>query len=367
MNTHRQQKVGQEQKPIVLIVDDVPANLALLFDYLEQEDFRVLIARSGANALLQIERLKPLKPDIMLLDVMMPGMDGFETCELLKANSEMCEIPVIFLTAMDDPHDKVRGFELGAVDYITKPIQEVEVLARLRTHLTIRNLQNRLKVQLDFAQKLVRERNAQLSHTNQELTQLNSRYEAEMAQRKHQTIEQNRLFTIIAQQSEQWRTLSHFLMGEADTAGQGLARELNEQASQNLGLVLHSLNVMADRIDDSIFLPRDKLLSQLHQALKMLESTKSYLDKASQACADAGRITNKPRVSQEVLSALTPRERDVFQLLVDGESTSEISHTLLLAEGSIRTYRNRIMKKLEISSLAGLIKFAIKHGLTELD
>ena len=103
----------KEQNPTVLtvlIVDDVPANLALLFDYLEQEGFRVLVAQSGANALLQIQHLKP---DIILLDVMMPGLDGFETCRLLKGNAETCEIPIIFLTALDDPVDKVRGFELG--------------------------------------------------------------------------------------------------------------------------------------------------------------------------------------------------------------------------------------------------------------
>ena len=340
----------KEQKPIVLIVDDVPANLALLFDYLDQEGFRVLVARSGANALLQAQRLKP---DIILLDIRMPGMDGFSTCELLKANPDLCEIPVIFLTALDDPLDKVRGFELGGVDYITKPINEVEVLARLRTHLTIRDLQNRLRAQLDFALSEVKERHAQLSRTNQELTRLNSSYEAEIAQRSHDRLEKDRLLTVVAEQISQWRSLSTLLVTEADTGRQGLCRELNKQASQNLGLVLHSLQSIAQRIDAS-------LSSQLAHALKILESTKSYLDKASQAA-------DKPKASQNALSDLTARERDVFQLLVEGESITEISRTLLLTEGSVRTYRNRIMKKLEISSLAGLVKFAIKHGLTELD
>lgn len=317
----------------------------------------MLVARSGANALLQVQRLKP---DIILLDVRMPGMDGFETCEVLKANPELCEIPVIFLTALDDPLDKVRGFELGGVDYITKPINEVEVLARLRTHLTIRDLQNRLRVQLDFALSEVRERNTQLSRTNQELTRLNSSYQAEMAQRQRHEQEKDRLFTIIAQQTEQWRSLSTLLIAEADTGRQGLGKELNKQASQNIGLVLHSLDVIAQRIDDSYQVPRDKLLSQLHHALKMLESTKSYLDKASQAA-------DKPTASEEALSELAAREREVFLLLVDGKSITEIGRTLLLTEGSVRTYRNRIMKKLDICSLARLVKFAIKHGLTELD
>jgi len=97
----------------------------------------------------------------------------------------------------------------------------------------------------------------------------------------------------------------------------------------------------------------------------MLESTKSYL--ATLAWRDkASQTADKPRVSEDALSALTAREREVFQLLVEGESISEISRILLLTEGSVRTYRNRIMKKLDICSLARLVKFAIKHGLTEL-
>lgn len=104
------QKIISEQKATVLIVDDTPANLALLFDYLEQEGFTVLVAESGVLALEQLSRFKP---DIILLDVMMPGLDGFDTCRLLKANQDTCEIPVIFLTTLTDTYDKVRGFEVG--------------------------------------------------------------------------------------------------------------------------------------------------------------------------------------------------------------------------------------------------------------
>jgi two-component system, sensor histidine kinase and response regulator len=129
----------EEIRSTILAVDDHPANLNLLFDLLTDAGFDLLVAQSGESALSRAEKTRP---DIILLDVMMPGLDGFETCRLLKANPLTQKIPVIFMTALSDTVDKVTGFELGAVDYITKPIQAEEVLARIRTHLTIQRLQN---------------------------------------------------------------------------------------------------------------------------------------------------------------------------------------------------------------------------------
>ncbi len=128
-------------KTVVLAVDDNPANLGLLFDVLDDVGFEVLVSQSGESAL---KRAETTQPDILLLDVMMPGIDGFETCRQLKANEATRHIPVIFMTAMTGTTDKVKGFELGAVDYITKPIQPKEVLARIHTHLKIQQLQDEL-------------------------------------------------------------------------------------------------------------------------------------------------------------------------------------------------------------------------------
>jgi two-component system, sensor histidine kinase and response regulator len=121
-------------KAVVLIVDDVPTNLSVLMKFLQNTGFKVLVATDGVSALEQAEYTQP---DVILLDVMMPGMDGFETCQLLKANAVTQAIPVIFMTALSDPVDKVRGFELGAADYITKPLHQEEVVARVNAHLTL--------------------------------------------------------------------------------------------------------------------------------------------------------------------------------------------------------------------------------------
>lgn len=131
----------RDRQTTVLLVDDQPANLKVLLSYLQQQGFTPLTAQNGERALYQVANFKP---DIILLDVMMPGIDGFETCRRLKGNSDTADIPVIFMTALTDIDDKVKGFQAGGVDYVTKPFQHEEVLARLTTHLTLCSLQKEL-------------------------------------------------------------------------------------------------------------------------------------------------------------------------------------------------------------------------------
>ncbi|MEZ4643807.1 MAG: hybrid sensor histidine kinase/response regulator [Chloroflexota bacterium] len=126
----------------ILIVDDNPTNIGVLADYLEEHGFTILVARDGESAL---EKAAYARPDLVLLDVMMPGIDGFETCRQLKDKEATQDIPVIFMTALADVEDKVKGFAVGAVDYVTKPLHQEEVLARVTTHLKIRSLTQRLQ------------------------------------------------------------------------------------------------------------------------------------------------------------------------------------------------------------------------------
>jgi signal transduction histidine kinase len=134
-----------EEEPKILVVDDNPNNLNILSEILDEHGYEIFFALDGESAL---DRAQLGNPDLILLDVMMPGMDGFETCQKLKKNPETTDIPVIFMTALDSAQDKVEAFELGAVDYITKPVEPLEVLARVKTHLKIQRLQKRLKEQL---------------------------------------------------------------------------------------------------------------------------------------------------------------------------------------------------------------------------
>jgi DNA-binding NarL/FixJ family response regulator len=119
-------------RPVVLIVDDTPDNLAMLSSALVSAGYAVLVALDGASAL---ERIARLTPDVILLDAIMPGMDGFETCERIKNNQLYKHIPVIFMTALADTQHVVNGFRVGGVDYVTKPIRPDEVVARIAAHV----------------------------------------------------------------------------------------------------------------------------------------------------------------------------------------------------------------------------------------
>jgi signal transduction histidine kinase len=146
---------------LILIVDDTPTNLDVISEALSDAGYTVAIATSGERALKQLERRSP---DLILLDVMMPGIDGFATCQRIKANPKTCDIPVIFMTALADADSKIKGFEVGAVDYITKPFQEREVLARVKTHLQLSLLTQNLEQQ-------VSQKNAELQTSQIQLIQ----------------------------------------------------------------------------------------------------------------------------------------------------------------------------------------------------
>jgi len=150
-------KTSDSKITSILIVDDTPENLDVLIDHLANTNFNVSVALSGEKA---IEITQKMIPDMILLDIKMSGIDGFETCRLLKENAALKEVPIIFITAMMETVDKVKGFSVGGVDYITKPFEHEEVLARINTHLMLRRQQQQLA-----------EKNAALIELNEQLKQ----------------------------------------------------------------------------------------------------------------------------------------------------------------------------------------------------
>ncbi|HEY9297407.1 MAG TPA: response regulator [Phormidium sp.] len=148
-------QTGISEKGVILIVDDTPTNLEVLLDLLEADGFKVVVAEDGERAIGLAEYAPP---DLILLDILMPGIDGFETCRRLKINSITKEIPILFLTAVTDNVDKVKGLNLGAVDYITKPLNHEEVLARVNTHFRLQNLTKRLTEQNQRLEKEIQQR-----------------------------------------------------------------------------------------------------------------------------------------------------------------------------------------------------------------
>jgi signal transduction histidine kinase len=158
--------------PTVLVVDDAAPNLAAMAGQLEGTGLDVVVAQDGEEA---IERAGFVRPSLILLDVVMPGVDGFETCRRLKAREDTRDIPVIFMTSLNETADKVTGFALGAVDYVTKPLDGAEVIARVRTHLAMSELRRELarqNAQLGEEVAAHERTQAALRRSNQELEQL---------------------------------------------------------------------------------------------------------------------------------------------------------------------------------------------------
>lgn len=158
-----------KEKYEILVVDDTPANLNLFSSLLSQNGYKVRLMPNGPLALKSIEAAPP---DLILLDIKMPEMNGFEVCRLLKQNEQYKEIPVLFISALDDVRDKVKAFEAGGLDYVTKPFREEEVLARIRTHLELRTYQQEIKV----AYTGLNEKNVQLKKINKTLGEEKKRF-----------------------------------------------------------------------------------------------------------------------------------------------------------------------------------------------
>ena len=158
------------EKKLILVVDDAPANLQIVRSILK-DDFMIRVATSGAKA-LDLAKAIP-QPDLILLDVEMPEMDGYEVCRILKATLEAKDIPVIFLTGKTETDDETKGFEVGAVDYIHKPFSPAVVKARVHTHLVLREAREQLARQLLFINsELEMAREIQLSILPQEIPRI---------------------------------------------------------------------------------------------------------------------------------------------------------------------------------------------------
>jgi len=187
----------------ILIVDDTTTNLGVAIGFLESYGFGIRIARSGESALKKVA-YDP--PDLILLDILMPGLNGFETCRRLKETETTRSIPVIFMTALTSLEDKIRGFDVGAVDYVSKPLQMEELLARIRTHLHLRDMNLNLQ-----------------EHTKQ----------LEESSR----VEKERLFDAVSQQRQQLRALNKKLIDVQETERKQLARELHDEMGQALTMI----------------------------------------------------------------------------------------------------------------------------------
>jgi DNA-binding response OmpR family regulator/DNA-binding CsgD family transcriptional regulator len=347
----------------ILVVDDTPENLRLLTGVLAEQGYRVRAVSNGKQALSTIQK-EP--PDLILLDIMMPDMNGYEVCQQLKSNEQTRDIPVIFISALDEIFDKMTAFSIGGVDYITKPFQVEELLARVNTHLTLRRLQEELQDSNQALQAANESLEEKVQLRTAELAEMNKALKAEIEQRIRQQEEKDRLFNVVSQQSEQLRNLTNLLLETQQQQHQGVVRTLHNRVEQNLALLDASLKhirqlLTQNQADSQV---SSLITDQLNEALETLaraqQQTYQVTDDLDRASSDSQSLRANPLLN------LSTREREVLQLLVAGKSTTEIADILIITKTTVSTYRQRIMQKLDIYDMPGLVKFAIQHNLTSL-
>lgn len=319
----------------LLIIDDTINNLRVAMDLLHAYGFRILTAADGESG---IERAHLARPDLILLDVRMPGLDGFECCRRLKAHPETAHIPVIFMTALTDTDNKMRGFELGGVDYVSKPFDAGELLARVRTHLELAELRRGLEQQVE-------ERTAALA--------------AEVAQRERIQANQALLLELLQEQSEQLRALTRESL-EAEDAGPGHTALASQIEAVRIVLAQMDSQLQSAEIDPD-GLPADALRRQAMHALSLLKQVADELDAPPLHPAGGSGLS---RLQDDPLFKLTTREYEVLQLIGQGKSNAEIAEILVVSRSTVSSYRSRIMSKLGVDDAPALLRYLVERQMT---
>jgi DNA-binding response OmpR family regulator/DNA-binding CsgD family transcriptional regulator len=318
----------------VLIIDDNPDNLRVAVDHLEAYS---IVVRTALDGVTGIRRAQGSSIRLILLDVEMPGIDGYETCKRLKADPELASIPVIFMTSRAAVEDKIRAFEVGAVDYVTKPFEARELLARVQTHLHLNVLQEKLARQNEELEGQVADERLNLK--------------AALAGREALDSDRGALIEMVGRQSEELRRLTTQWEVKLTTPSANPAGALREHVRARLALVKANLRGALALV------ARDEASARIREHLELAQAVLGPLlqEDAVEATAGGGSST-----ALDPLRELSDRERDVLRMVAQGLSTSEIANELDVAASTVSTYRKRIREKTGVENITELIALQVR-------
>lgn len=320
---------------VVLIVDDVPDNLALLSDALDESGHIVLVATDGASAL---ERLQRITPDLILLDAVMPGMDGFETCRRIKLLKHVDHVPVVFMTGLTETEHVIKGFEVGGIDYVTKPIRPQEIVARIGAHIKTARMMSQTRGAIDAAA--------------------------------------NAVIVLDAIGAPLWQSskASHWLEKYFSAAGEhtrGSRLPPQMQAWLNENLVLERQNgqtALTSMPFQPLILKRDN--EELHIRLERNARTGELtilLEEKRVEHTDTSRISSLLELTGGISAAqreqyrLTPRETDVLNWLAKGKTNRDIADILGMSPRTVNKHLEHIFIKLGVETRSAAVGMAINH------
>lgn len=301
----------------ILIIDDTPDNLTVLLRILTEQGYQVRPALSGEIAL---KAVREDIPDLILLDIMMPGMDGFEVCHHLKADAGTEHIPVIFISALGDTENKIKGFQAGGVDYIAKPFEAAEVLARVKTHLALRNMHLQLLEEIEKRKS-----------TQRALEKAHAELEQRVADR---TVELHR-------ETER--------LGEMNIA---------------LNILLEKREEDKKELEEKVLFNVEKLISPNLETLKMKCSDKTQEALVQIVRTNLDEITSSfAHRHKDFLENLTPAQIQIANLIKQGKTTKEIASLLRLSPSTIACHRQEIRKRLSLTGKKINLETALKTNI----
>jgi len=335
----------------LLVIDDQPDNLKVLLKLLSDSGFKVLVAYDGQDG---IETAEFSQPDLILLDVMMPNIDGFEVCRLLKSKQKIQNIPIIFMTALVNTLDKIKGFELGAADYITKPFQDEEVLARITAHLRVQQLQKQLTQQNQQLIEEIKQREQAELEREQALKTLQAEKVSLVKRVEERTVELSRALRLkdefLANMSHELRTPLMAILGISEGIQEQFYGPLNDKQQKFMQTLeasgRHLLNLINEILD----------LSKIEaKKLTLTIDTVSV----NNLCQTSVRIIQKAAVKKQLRVFMTGDDT-VNTIQADERRLTQILVNLLNNAIKFTPDGGTIELKVRAHAKKGLVDFSVK-------